>query len=94
MWLGALLLLSVYLYYRPLASYFQTRDDLATQQATLTSLRTQKVQLQRVLESATSVAAIQRAARRIGYVRPGEQLFIIKGIPDWRRAQRTLRRNG
>jgi cell division protein FtsB len=93
-WLGALLLLSVYLYYRPLASYFQTRDDLATQQATLTSLRTQKAQLQRALESATSVAAIQRAARRIGYVRPGEQLFIVKGIPDWRRAQRTLRRHG
>jgi hypothetical protein len=24
-------------------------------------------------------------ARRIGFVRRGEQLFVVKGIPEWRR---------
>ena len=38
--------------------------------------------------------ATQREARRIGYVLPGEQLFVVKGIPAWRRAQRTLRDDG
>ena len=93
-WLAGLVAISVYLYYRPLASYFGTRNDLAAQQASLTALRVQKSELELRLVSATSVQATQREARRIGYVRPGEQLFIVKGIPDWRKAQRSLRRHG
>ena len=93
-WLVGLVAVSVYLYYRPLASYFQTRNDLAAQQASLTALRTRKSELELGLASATSVQATQREARRIGYVRPGEQLFIVKGIPAWRAAQRSLRRHG
>jgi hypothetical protein len=46
------------------------------------------------LASSTSIDATQREARRIGYVLPGEQLFVVKGIPDWRRAQRNLRGHG
>ncbi len=93
-WLLGLVAISIYLYYRPLASYFQTRNDLAAQQASLVSLRTRKADLEVRLASATSVQATQREARRIGFVRPGEQLFIVKGIPDWRAAQRSLRRRG
>lgn len=85
---------SVYLYYRPLSSYFGTRHDLAAQQAALTALRTRKADLELRLRSARSTRATQREARRIGYVRPGEQLFVVKGIPAWREARRTLRRNG
>ena len=29
--------------------------------------------------------ALTREARRIGYVKPGERLFIVKGIAGWRR---------
>jgi len=36
-----------------------------------------------------SEAAVAREARRIGYVKPGEQLFIVKGIAAWRAAKRT-----
>lgn len=93
-WLVGLVAISVYLYYRPLASYFGTRNDLAAQQASLTALRAQKSELELRLVSATSVQATQREARRIGFVRPGEQLFIVKGIPDWRKARRSLRRHG
>ena len=93
-WLAGLVAVSVYLYYRPLSSYFGTRNDLAAQQASLTTLRVQKSELELRLVSATSVQATQREARRIGYVRPGEQLFVVKGIPDWRKARRSLRRHG
>ena len=31
--------------------------------------------------------ALAREARRLGYVKPGERLFIVKGIDAWRRAQ-------
>ena len=36
----------------------------------------------------TSDAALAREARRIGYVKPGERLFIVKGINAWQRSRR------
>lgn len=94
LWLLALLGLAVYLYYRPLSSYLETRGDLAARQAEVESLRAVKAGLEERLANFTSLEATEREARRIGYVRPGEQLFVVKGIPDWRRQQRSLRGNG
>jgi cell division protein FtsB len=85
---------AAYLYSQPLASYFETRNDLASRRAEVDSLRIQKAQLEQRLASFTSLEATKREARRIGYVAPGEQLFVVKGIPAWRRAQRTLREHG
>jgi len=50
-----------------------------------------KGELQLRLVNSTSVGSIEREARRIGYVKPGERLFVVKGIPAWRKA-RTSRR--
>jgi hypothetical protein len=33
------------------------------------------------------VDALAREARRLNLVRPGEKLFIVKGVSDWRRVQ-------
>jgi hypothetical protein len=93
-WLLALVGVAVYLYYRPIASYFETRNDLAARRAEVETLRIVKAELELRLVSSTSLAVTKREARRIGYVFPGEQLFVVKGIPDWRRAQRTLRDDG
>jgi cell division protein FtsB len=94
LWLLALLGVAVYLYYRPLSSYLETRGELAARQAEVESLRVVKAGLEERLANFTSLEATEREARRIGYVRPGEQLFVVKGIPDWRRQQRSLRGNG
>jgi cell division protein FtsB len=95
LWLVGLATISVYLYYRPLASYFETRSDLAESRAEVEALRTTKERLEQRLAFSTSLEATRREARRIGYVRPGEQLFVVKGIPDWRRTHlRTLREDG
>jgi hypothetical protein len=85
---------AVYLYYRPIASYLETRNELAERRAEVETLRIVKSELESRLVSSTSLEATTREARRIGYVLPGEQLFVVKGIPDWRRAQRTLRGDG
>ena len=94
LWLTALVGLSIYLYYQPLASYFEARNDLAGQRVEVERLRIAKAGLERRLVNSTSVEATQREARRIGYVLPGEQLFVVKGIPEWRRVQRSVRRDG
>ena len=74
-----------FLYYRPLASYLETRRELGTRQAQVVSLRAEKARLEQRLARTTSEAALARQARRIGYVKPGERLFIVKGIAAWQR---------
>ena len=74
-----------FLYYRPISSYLQTRNELGVRRAQVVALRAEKAQLERTLASTTSNAALLREARRIGYVRPGERLFIVKGITAWQR---------
>ena len=87
-WLTALVALAAYLYYQPLATYFETRNDLAARRAEVETLRIAKASLELRLTNSTSLAATQREARRLGYVLLGEQLFVVKGIPEWRRVHR------
>lgn len=74
-----------FLYYRPLASYVETRNELGSRRAQVVTLRAEKVRLERRLARTTSDAALAREARRIGYVKSGERLFIVKGISAWQR---------
>jgi hypothetical protein len=86
-WLPILVLVGVaYFYYRPLASWMHTRSALAHREAQVTALQRQKTELEQAVARATSLTALARRARRIGLVQHGEQLFIIKGIPAWRKA--------
>ena len=87
LWVVAVLGLAVYLYYRPLASFLETRNDLTTRRAEVETLRIARAQLELRLANSTSLEATEREARRIGYVKPGEQLFVVKGIPAWRQAR-------
>lgn len=75
-----------FLYYRPLRSYLETKRELAARAAEVRDLRAERARLAARLERATSLVALTREARRLGYVRPGERLFIVKGVPAWRRA--------
>jgi cell division protein FtsB len=88
----SLLLLGVvlvgYLYYHPLRTYFDTKHDLAGRSAEVRSLQSQKRKLERQLrESGTPQALAREARMQLSLVKPGEQLFIVKGIDAWRRAQ-------
>ena len=81
--------LVAFLYYRPLTSYFETRSQVARAQAELRTMQAQQARLERRLASQTSDATLLREARRLGYVKPGERLFIVKGIPEWRASRRA-----
>jgi len=91
LWAVAILGIAVYLYYRPLASYLETRSDLRARRAEVATLQIARAQLELRLVNSTSLEATEREARRIGYVKPGEQLFVVKGIPAWRQARSTAR---
>ncbi len=85
----AIAIVMAFLYYRPLASYVETRGQLSERRSEVRTLRRENTRLERRYELTTSVVALGREARRIGYVRPDEQLFIVKGIAAWRRAHQA-----
>jgi cell division protein FtsB len=94
-WLGvgALCLIGL-LYYRPLKTYFGTHRTLVQRDAEVAGLRAERRALERKLADAATDSALVREARRLGYVKPTEKLFIVKGVEAWRRAQRTIRGHG
>lgn len=94
-WLGvgALCLVGL-LYYRPLHTYIDTRRTLVERSVQVKGLRDEQRQLEQKLADSTGDSALVREARRLGLVRPGERLFIVKGIEAWQHAQRTIRRHG
>jgi cell division protein FtsB len=81
----SVLTVMAFLYYRPISSYLHTRSELGDRRAQVATLRAEKARLERRLARTMSDAALAREARRIGYVKPGERLFIVKGIGAWRR---------
>jgi cell division protein FtsB len=84
--IGALVLVGL-LYYRPLHDYVDARSQRAARIATVRQLEGQQARLEKRLKHASSLAALAAEARTFGYVRPGEHLFIVKDIPQWRRRQ-------
>lgn len=86
--------LVAFLYYRPLTSYFETRSQVARAQAELRTMEARQARFERLLAAQTSDATLLREARRLGYVKPGERLFIVKGIPEWRASRRAAHRVG
>jgi cell division protein FtsB len=81
---GALVLVGL-LYYRPLHDYMDARSQRAARVAAVQQLERQQAGLEKRLDHASSLAALTAEARTFGYIRPGEHLFIVKDIPQWRR---------
>ena len=77
------------LYYRPLKSYVETRSALEARAAEVRELRAERDQLARKVAESDTPEALARRARRLGLVKPGERLFIVKGIAEWRQSRRT-----
>jgi cell division protein FtsB len=74
------------LYYQPLATYVRTRSTLNERTAEVEDLRAERVRLQARVARSSTLEALAREARRMNLVRPGERLFIVKGVGEWRRA--------
>jgi cell division protein FtsB len=78
-----------YFYYHPIRAYFSTKSELGSARTDVQRLQVQKTELAQRLSAAASTQALARAARELGYVRPGERLFIVKGIEAWNERHRV-----
>ena len=81
--LGALLLVA-FLYWKPMHSYLRTKNELQNRRAQVQALRVEKAKLEKRIAQAGTGPELVRQARRLGLVKPGERLFIVRGIAAWR----------
>jgi cell division protein FtsB len=87
-WLGlGVVVLVGFLYYRPLATYLETKEALEERAAEVSALRGEQRRLERQLALSSGTEALVVQARRLGLVREGERLFIVKGIEACKRRQ-------
>jgi cell division protein FtsB len=94
-WLAVLLVVVIgYAYYHPLKSWLDTRHELSSRRAEVGRLATERRALQDRLQFSASSDALTREARRLGLIRPGEHLFIVKGIQAWKKAHSTIDGDG
>jgi cell division protein FtsB len=90
----ALIAMIGYAYYHPLRSWLQTRGELNSRSTEVARLAAQKRELQQRLRVSTSLDSLARQARQLGYIRPGEHLFIVKGITVWQKSHSRIDGSG
>ena len=83
--IGGLILLCV-LYWKPIHSYERTQAVLRSDEAQVSRLLAEQRQLKARIAAVGTGVGLLREARRLGFVKPGEQLFIVRGIAAWRAA--------
>jgi hypothetical protein len=94
-WLAVLLIGMIgYAYYHPLRSWLETRSELQSRRAEVADLAAQRRELQQRLRAGATLDSLARQARALGYVRPGEHLFIVKGIKAWQKAHSRIDGSG
>ena len=82
--LGALVSIGL-LYWSPLHTYERTAAALHAREAQVSALTAESHELQAQITAVGSGEGLVREARRLGFVKPGEQLFIVRGIASWRK---------
>jgi hypothetical protein len=77
-WLGVgVLLLIAVSYVQPLRSYRAAQDEAERRRAEVRALENEKRGLDARLADARTDGFVEREARKLGLVRPGERLFIV-----------------
>jgi cell division protein FtsL len=80
-WAGAAILVAIALsYIHPLTSYRHAQREVAERQASISALERENGELTKKLLDAGKSEFVVREARRLGLVRVGEHLFIVKGV--------------
>jgi cell division protein FtsB len=79
------LVLVAFLYWKPTQTYLHTKSQLQARKAEVRQLRDEKARLEARIAEAGTGGQLVREARRLGLVKPGERLFIVRGISSWRK---------
>jgi cell division protein FtsB len=85
-WLGVAVLVAIVIsYVHPLRSYRAAQGRVEERRAELEALERKNADLEHRLALSGEDSFVEREARRVGLVRPGERLYIVKGVESWKR---------
>jgi cell division protein FtsB len=69
-------------YLNPVVNLFDAWRDSKAGEEQLAELKQEQAQLQVEVRDAASPLTLEREARRLGMVRPGEHAYVIRGLDD------------
>lgn len=75
------MLVLLWLYVGPMRSYVDARQEAAQRSAEVRELRKEHKELRERRAELRQDAALEREARELGMVRPGERSFVVRGLP-------------
>jgi cell division protein FtsB len=67
-------------YLNPLVNLLEAWQGSKSSEAQLAQLKREKVELAQRLREVSSPATLEREARKLGMVRPGEHAYVVKGL--------------
>jgi cell division protein FtsB len=71
----------LFLYVGPARSYWSTVQEAKHRRAEVTRLKHENTRLRARRDALRNPAALEREARRLGMVRPGERSYVVKHLP-------------
>jgi cell division protein FtsB len=77
----AVLALLLFLYVGPARSYLHARGESQRRNAEVQRLQGEYNRLEARRRALSNDAVLEREARRLGYVRPGERSYVIEDLP-------------
>jgi cell division protein FtsB len=69
-------------YLNPLVNLLEAWQGSKSSDAQLAQLKREKVELAQQLREVSSPATLEREARRLGMVQPGEHAYVVHGLGD------------
>jgi cell division protein FtsB len=72
--------LVLYLYIGPALSWISTYREAGRQRSQVAELRVENQKLRERKAALTSPGALEREARRLGMVKPGEHAYVVHGL--------------
>ena len=76
-------------YVQPLRAYRDATADVAARRAEVERMARANAALDDRIDEAATPAFVEREARKLGLVQPGERLFIVTGIEEWKHERRS-----
>src|SRR3954454_18406817 len=70
-----------FLYIKPASSYFAARGQAKARNAEVRALERERDELLARRRALKRPAVLEREARRLGYVRPGERSYVVRDLP-------------
>jgi cell division protein FtsB len=89
-WIGLVVLVAAAVgYVQPLRAYRDATADVAARTAQIERVERANAELEQRIDETETPQFVEREARKLGLVKPGERLFIVSGIDEWKRERRA-----